>query len=112
MAETKFTPGPWVHGPFSKSNETNAECRMFRIGLSIDPETGCSGTRQDYSPDYMLVSGICRREDATLMAAAPDLYAALGSLIDLICEISPEYAEAPVVDFARAALAKAHGESQ
>ena len=90
---------------------------MFGVGLSIDPETGCSGVRPGDGSDYMLLSGICRREDAALMAAAPDLYAALERATRFIDEQYNDMAKfggflpyntAPLF----AALAKARGESQ
>lgn len=113
MSETKFTPGPWVFGPFCKADESDSKCRMFAVGLGVDQQTGLSGIRPEGVGDYMLLSGICKREDAALMAAAPLLYEELENAIKNL-EYTEGESGAMDADLKRfrLALSKARGESQ
>ena len=103
--ETKWTPGPWVA-------YENAEDKCFYVA------------QQDgapYTPDYSDVCGLeCRtwsgertivqQANAHLIAAAPDLYEALGQAVTSMQDNG--YSNSHVaVRAARAALAKARGES-
>jgi len=96
MSETKFTPGPWefnvdaVHGwsIFQKNSPASRQ----QTG-SPDDEGGVVGTSE---------WTWLEPRNAHLIAAAPDLYAALESILDF-----------PTMERQRAlnALAKARGES-
>ncbi|WP_455296439.1 hypothetical protein [Brucella pituitosa] len=95
MADTKFTPGPWelvslsgYGNPFS--------VRMPYIADRAKPDQ-----------TYYGVQSIRRREDAHLIATAPELYESLEDVLGLI---PLEFEESPMVAFAKAALAKARGE--
>ena len=110
--ETKWTPGPWVA-------YENAEDKCFYVA------------QQDgapYTPDYSDVCGLeCRtwsgertivqQANAHLIAAAPELYAALEDAVFrirstlILLECDDEFI-ARETEKARAALAKARGEHQ
>lgn len=100
MSETKFTPGPWAWGKFNhcdylaqrEGREEPGET-VFKVGV---------GTI-DWS----------RPENKTLVAAAPDLYAAL-ELLATQGWVNDEWAKdgsVPAQAIAEAALAKARGEA-
>ena len=105
--EPKFTPGPWYTSPFAQSE------KQHQIGLqerSFDGEvSGCRGT-----DEYMLVSGLCKKEDAQLMAAAPDMYEALQNIAEYWNQDQNPGAMVDAcwhaIETAQAALAKARGE--
>jgi len=100
--ETKWTPGPWVA-------YENAEDKCFYVA------------QQDgapYTPDYSDVCGLeCRtwsgerpivqRANAHLIAAAPEIYGALESIITNATSATCSQGQ---LDMARAALTKARGE--
>lgn len=111
MSETRFTPGPWE----CKQVPTSSG-RAFRIGKDAMLEPGPRGCCIIYD-DYGHGTNE-RSANAALIAAAPDLYAALDELLDSFVEDLMEvgYSEADLVDYetvvkARAAIAKARGES-
>lgn len=88
MSEVKFTPGPWL--PML----ANAELDGYAVMAGAP----------DYStPRVAYVH--TGAADASLISAAPDLYAALHSLAELY-----EGLDSPSFLRARAALAKARGE--
>jgi hypothetical protein len=99
MGETNFTPGPWHALPFT-SNPMLAGV-MAADGKSIAEVIG-----HHASP-----------ANATLIAAAPDLYAALGvALVAMQANLEyatrkDEHALALGIEHARAALARARGET-
>lgn len=99
MSAEKHMPGPWrVVNPEHRANGD--------VHFWIQPVEGYStGWVNDR---YLAVSGIGRHADALLMAAAPELLDALKSAAEVIedCDIGN-----PVLDKARAAIAKATGES-
>ena len=99
LSEPKFTPGPWL---ISQYDEHGGGCEIgvadFGLGCGL---SGCKGDR------YMLVSGAIDKHDAYLIAAAPDLYAALQAL----CECGGIDDGEDVFAKANAALAKARGET-
>lgn len=105
MTETKFTPGPWelvslsgYGNPFS--------VRMPYIADTAKPDQTHYG-----------IQSIRRREDANLVVAAPELYAALEAAIEEINHLrkfaGDNGAMIDDTDFVEgiAALAKARGEA-
>ena len=94
MSETKFTPGPWKK----------------QTPLFVVQGEEVTHTVEGPPSDFMFLQN---EADAALIAAAPDLYAALETLIEKLCldddEGLIEYAEPMIA--ARAALAKARGEA-
>jgi hypothetical protein len=69
------TPGPWRYGQ-NKAQRANGK-DQWEIGLAPDVCGDPSAVSGGRGRDYMLVSGICRKADARLIAAAPDMLAAL-----------------------------------
>jgi hypothetical protein len=111
MSETRFTPGPWK---FSRGTECRGK-----------PETGRFYVRGPHSEyitqrDALFQSAKVKEQvaaDCMLMAAAPDLYAALTNLLEQACEMAQSlgYHHATIsplteIDAACIALAKARGE--
>lgn len=94
MSEPKFTPGPWIavsRGCFGKTHEADVhECAKWDVDMD----------------DGEFMRGNFRMEDANLIAAAPELYAALQECLNHGSMTGHEY----VTDQALAALAKARGE--
>lgn len=88
MSEAKFTKGPWTfeHGVYTP------EDNYFSMISSH-----CGN-----------VCHVWDKDDAHLIAAAPDLYEALEDVLGLI---PLEFEESPMVAFAKAALDKARGEA-
>ena len=84
---TQHTPGPW---------ELRRSVRGYWF---IDHEQGGEG--------YTLTKLDCNEADARLIAAAPDLLAALEELLNAL----PSATSHPAIKAARAAIAKATGES-
>ncbi|WP_086638085.1 hypothetical protein [Acetobacter okinawensis] len=85
-----------------------SELLKFEVGdKSI---VGIEAARKDTSVYRYQVRGI-DSPDARLIAAAPELYEALQRLVNVSAEISPEAQKADVIANARAALAKARGET-
>jgi hypothetical protein len=82
--ETKWTPGPWTVAPFTSN-----------------PQHSSVAARDDVT----VAEVFDRPADARLIAAAPDLYAALEAFMRL-----GTMDDQAAIDAARAALAKARGE--
>jgi len=61
MSETKFTPGPWYAIP--KGGNPEEACAMYRID-----------NRQDAPWENFGQIAYAHKDDAHLMAAAPDMY--------------------------------------
>lgn len=114
MSETKFTPGPWV---FSPQRDTHDCCihtadAVEEYGYINHGKGGVVG-----SSEWTWISDA----DAHLIAAAPDMYAALERLLgdaeDMNNALNYEYGHisGPCEDdgfgYVRAALAKARGEA-
>ena len=98
MSEKKFTPGPW---------EIHDSCSWRRIGTpGKDGNVLCPTTHPvDHHVDL-----ICSEEDLALIAAAPDLYDALRSLLLSLNDVlSPDFSRA--LENSHAVLAKARGEA-
>lgn len=101
-SDQKFTPGPWVIFPKSINNA------VFQAVGRDNGDDSISG----------ITDAVFRRADASLLAAAPDLYAALDRLDKIAGNYNPEFPMAAryhaefcaAMDAARAALAKARSE--
>jgi len=85
MSETNFTPGPWkLNGHYI---EARSGLGIARIAIVDDGAGTLPG-------------------NASILAAAPELYEALDGLLDAL----PSATMHPAIKAARAALAKARGE--
>ncbi len=98
MSETKFTPGPWAKDKYGQlKNPDGNPVDVWGCGLSIASRS----TETE--------------ANAALIAAAPDLYAALEELDEVFCTQADTRDERTrarkALIAARAALAKARGES-
>jgi hypothetical protein len=91
------TPGPWFFGQTEAQKKTHIKEQQWSIYITSS-EHGIMGCRGE---EYMCVSGICKEADARLIAAAPDLLAAL-------TEIASGHSMAGE-EMARKAIAKATG---
>lgn len=111
MTETKWTKGQWSLPHFAEP-DINCECKyvLSDYHMGAIASVHCSGEGNDW-----LAHGDNPRfeeavANAHLIAAAPDLYAALDGLI------APGdggvFATRNLIDAAKAALAKARGEAQ
>lgn len=85
---TQHTPGPWTTDGKAETDTLDIVSPLGRVAML------------DCSHDLML-------EDARLIAAAPDLLAALEGLLNAL----PSATTHPAIKAARAAIAKATGES-
>jgi hypothetical protein len=104
MTDIKFTPAPW------KIDRHRFVRTIASIGpLQADKYAGSAWIE-------------CSEEDASLAAAAPDLYEALERSIDMLQDYARDYKEISgsnevhpihkeIIDQAEKALAKARGES-
>lgn len=97
MSETKHTPGPWHVGEVAILDRDTGQER---------PDPHSAWVHNDGSFEVSLISSDASA-DARLIAAAPDM---LEALIDLVKEAS-EYYEGGKLGAARAAVAKATGET-
>jgi hypothetical protein len=91
MSETKFTPGPWRANRTSVRalKRTVADCEFADVSpLRVHPED---------------------MANARLIAAAPDLYEALVAITDQMELVGDARKDAPFIETARAAIAKAEG---
>jgi dihydrodipicolinate synthase/N-acetylneuraminate lyase len=99
MTETKHTPGPWIFWRFGTGDD---KCQDFGVAADVDGNkiviAHCFGKQSD---DFAADA----RANATLIAAAPDMYEALQWIVENADEDS-------VVSAAKAALAKARGEGE
>lgn len=66
MSNTKFTPGPWVYKQYQKG--------VWGVG---DPNTNDQIAKLEWNKEYDSEAGA----NAALIAAAPELYEALGNLL-------------------------------
>ena len=101
--DAKHTPGPWrLDGPAANGEQSIGISRAWEIG-------GASICEVDSSRDHRVLLA-----DARLIAAAPELLAALKAITDELGVPQPGY-PAPVanaVAIARAAIAKAEGRAE
>lgn len=107
MSDTKFTPGPWW-AAIGKDQPVPYYRGLISV-LSSDPHISiCTGETGDQS------GRTCGRDEweanASLIAAAPDLYEALELLLNDVEHYPAWQRPCHAVDSARAALAKARGE--
>ena len=99
--KTKHTPGPWEIKP-EESNRNYIRIRgslvgeLYKIANVPLPDYDCERDAKE-----------CRA-NTRLIAAAPDLLEALQNLVDQ-CEQEPGWHQAPAIQSARAAIAKAEG---
>lgn len=105
--EVMHTPGPWeLDGP-STTHVTDEDYHAIRAGCGF-----WSGSKNQREPGFS-ITGHMSAADACLIAAAPDLLAAL---IDLHAQVSKFCEEEGEADFytgrADAAIAKATGTQQ
>lgn len=95
----KWTPGPWRASKMSRAGTAH---RVWRNDLPID-------TVADGNPNYWKIAdNVHSPADAILISASPDMYEALD---ELLTEYGGSLGNDPVVLRARAALAKARGQS-
>lgn len=121
MSETKFTPGPWALEEFDEHG--GYDCMTAGVACGPAKLDGhyygqkTDGTGMDASAKARMMA------DAALIAAAPDLYEALGKCEAAIRAMGSNIAEFGTVtdveffdsvwgaeEVARAALSKARGE--
>jgi hypothetical protein len=96
MSETKFTPGPW-----------ESSTKPFDNGHGEHVFTVCSISKVEGLAEQFICD-IDSKEDALLIATAPELYAALENCIS---QIKALCGRDDVPDGAMEALKKARGES-
>jgi|LakMenEpi03Aug12_release.lakeMendotaPanAssembly.Ray.scaffolds.fasta_scaffold1729890_2 DNA primase large subunit len=109
MSETKFTPGPWSN---LKPSETDASefVDLQFIGVVDRDFARLAAVHFGSGPASLECTA-----NAKLIAAAPDLYAALKDLDEAFCSENrtkeDRFRSRQALIAARAALAKARGES-
>lgn len=97
MNEFKGTPGPWSVNEIGQ-HWNNKSLTHLEVIFGEDGECICDTVYQ--------------REDANLIAAAPELLEAVIKCVDALDEVSSQQWCGPIIDEARAAIAKALGEPQ
>lgn len=98
MSKGQHTPGPWDYVVVASDNEVMAGCWVRAHGCDWPPRLVCKVLDSD---DYPAVP------DARLIAAAPELLAALIALIPLANDGSTRKSHQALVAAAKAAIAKA-----
>lgn len=96
MAETKFTPGPWAFVEIMPADKDWGACEII--------------ARHGSDDEQFVSTHVCGIENAALIAAAPDLYAALESLVQDVASYPAWERPCAAVENANAALCKARGE--
>lgn len=107
MADTKFTPGPW--------EAAQADSPKYMSAVHFLYANKGIGTVALVGKDHAIVGDAdldVQNANANLIAAAPELYAALERAVDALASLRGEL-EPPLTQVVRgrAALAKARGES-
>lgn len=102
MSEAKHTPGPWFNDGTRVYVDNRYQVCCGRAGNE------CCGN-PDVAGDYGPIADTSER-NAPLIAAAPDLYAALVMLLLDVQDYPAWQRQCAAVDVAKAALAKARGE--
>ena len=92
----KHTPGPWIVGHDRKNPIVEAAALEDADGIWVNG-------------GYIIgrFAGADARENAALVAAAPDLLAALQDMVDLFRTMHPDLMGNPFFIHSRAAIAKA-----
>ena len=98
--QPKWTPGPWA---------VERNKRTWGWVDVVGPSLGVGGPTQ--ATDLTLADEVKRIAEAHLIAAAPDLYAALDAALDEINRMKPTAPLVAVALSAKAALAKARGQA-
>jgi len=102
---TKHTPGPWVLDDLAHSHVVDADYHVIESGKGyhLDGEES----------DGFNVTGCISLDDASLIAAAPDLLAALERALSWLTSYPAEAAMGPDGPYSQAvkAIAKAKGEA-
>jgi hypothetical protein len=102
VSDAKFTPAPWRRGSLESYNAADGRPHRYvyrgdnestRTRICVEGGVGENGKVFDCDAD------------AALIAAAPDLYAAVRDLLYMVSN-----ADSEIIDKARAALAKARGD--
>jgi len=116
MSETKFTPGPW-----EICKDGACPCKQiwsipgdFPVATGNGVHIGAVHQHMADAPDliYASLSDETRKANAALIAAAPDLYAALERIVESVARgTSGDVCQTFDFDDARDALAKARGET-
>jgi hypothetical protein len=136
MAETKWTPGPWrwqgedyrggwgwqiLVGPDGQGlivgeDSNSVPCEHLRSFMPVDPALCITGLVAEGRPRVRSVHVL--QPEAKLIAAAPDLYAALSGFMDIWGSRDAtsdsqraRQRRSDLMDMANAALAKARGEN-
>jgi hypothetical protein len=111
---SKHTPGPWIEKPDGQGTYEVVENRVEswlqpdEVGLDKYP-IDVAGTVMGVTPAMNLVAfGPIEKYNAVLIAAAPDLLAALKAIVSQ-SPAAPGTELRRVADIARAAIAKAEG---
>ena len=103
MDETKHTPGPWFH----HGSHVFVDSR-YQVCCGRGKHECCG--EPDVAGDYGPIADTSEN-NAPLIAAAPDLYAALARMVDSVARsTSGDVCQTSDLEDARAALAKARGE--
>jgi hypothetical protein len=102
------TPGPWHIG---SEHDDNGDYRYDSCGW---PHFVGDNRQETGRCDYHMATGIQNIADARLIAAAPDLLAALEEMTDMAADLLPKAGPSGwgeiAIDNARAAIAKATGQ--
>jgi hypothetical protein len=104
VTETKFTPGPWF-----AVNEDNENDDGAAVDAHCNIASSPVPTMQARFIARVWADGPSPAGDAALLAAAPSLYEALASIVDVMDRLGGVQSERMVR--ARAALARARGET-
>lgn len=104
MADTKFTPGPWVHGKPDMFGDFTIQGPKEKLAVA----SVCNGEARKFSGDWDE-----HEANAHLIAAAPSLYEALEDLWTWVKNWDVEFLDDDEFDrsFYETALAKARGET-
>ena len=94
------TPGPWT--AYMALGDDDPEDQTLGPYLAISAGDG-------FAPCGFELRGYISRENATLMAAAPDLLAALEKILPWHDSHPAEATDNPIVNQCRTAIAKAYG---
>lgn len=105
MAETKWTPGPLAAIAVTLGSRQEGKFGPGSAHSAVVDRDGNATALTGAASDAR------SQANATLYAAAPGLYAALRTLIERVEYYAPAMARDGDLDDARAALAKARGES-